>query len=346
MVAGPTFPGQISRWSGMLDRASSAAAASTNEHRWLVVAITAVLAVGSAVRTPRLKNDPLVYLGALHRMRGGQGYYRALDAAMREGRIGPVETVRAFRLPTAFLLWRWLPTDHLVWVGFLVLVVAATAAMAWTVREPLCALLFAGYLIVVGTDGYSAPELWAAPLIAIGFALAMRGRTLTAVAVLLVASSMRELAILALIGVVLDGWGRPAVRRAALGGCSLLAVGALLHARGVRPYLVPQGQGLEAHLLGSARLPQSLLRMSGAWLPAAMVLGPILVVLAVRWVRTHCRGRMVLPHLALLLTGLAVHRPEWGLLIVPFTLCWGVDELAALVSAHRVPSPALVALDV
>src|SRR3954451_3180092 len=143
-------------------------AATVQDQRKVVVAIAVVMAFASAIRLPRVKNDPAVYLDAVHRMRHGAGYYGAMDAAMRAFRIGPVESTRAFRPATVFVLWRWLPNDHVVWIAFLPLTVVATAAIASIVRAPLLALLFTGYMIVVGTAGYSAPELWAVALIAVG----------------------------------------------------------------------------------------------------------------------------------------------------------------------------------
>src|SRR5205085_1844133 len=74
----------------------------------------------------------------------------------------------------------------------------------------------------------------------------------------------------------------------------------------------------------------SALQMSGAWLPAGVVLGPVLLALTIRYLRVVGRLWLVLPLLALLLSGLLVHRVEWGMLVVPFTLALGVDEALIL----------------
>ncbi len=305
-------------------------AASGGGQRRIIVPVAFILALVSAQQVPQLKNDPAVYLDAVHRMRQGSGYYRAMDAAMQAFGIGPVESTRAFRPPTAFVLWRWLPSDRYMWMLFLALVVVATAAMASVVRAPYCALLFAGYLIVVGMDGYSSPDLWAVPLMAIGLALAWHRRPLPALAVLLLATTFRELAVLAVIGVVIDGWHRPRVRAAAAGCGALLAALVLLHARGADPFLVAAGEGREARFWGSAHVPASPFELAGAWLPGGVVLGVGLLVLTLLWLRTAGRTWLLVPLLALVLTGLVAHRPEWGMLIVPFTLCMGVDQLVSM----------------
>ncbi|MCU1345253.1 MAG: hypothetical protein JWL70_1519 [Acidimicrobiia bacterium] len=300
--------------------------ASGDRPRWMVLLVAGAVAAVASTHVPRVGGDPAVYLDTVHRMRHGIGYYRAMDEAMRAVGIGPVQSTRAFRPPTAFLLWRWLPSDRWIWVAFLALTLAATKAVLPMVRHRWVALCFTAYLLVVGFDGYSTPELWSTALIATGIGLAWQRRTLPALAVLLVATSFRELAVLALIGVVIDGWNRPHVRAAAI-GCGGALVGMyLLHSRGAAPFLVPVGQGKEARLIGSAHFPWSLLNMSGVWLPAGVLTGPLLLALALHRLRAVRRLWLLVPQFSLLLTGLLVHRVEWGMLVVPLTLTLGVDE--------------------
>src|SRR5450755_1847622 len=63
-------------------------------------------------------------------MRHGLGYYDAMNRAMREVGHAPVDEVRAFRMPTVFLLWRWLPDERAIWILFVALVVL-TATMTF-----------------------------------------------------------------------------------------------------------------------------------------------------------------------------------------------------------------------
>lgn len=56
--------------------------------------------------------DHHAFMRTVSLMRYGTDYYAAMDRALREV-CGPVESVRAFRLPTLFWFWQLLPSARL-----------------------------------------------------------------------------------------------------------------------------------------------------------------------------------------------------------------------------------------
>src|SRR5438132_14310801 len=57
--------------------------------------------------------DQVINRETVQSMRHGTGYYPAMDRALRH-HGGPVSSVRAFRLPSIFLLWRPRPGGRAV----------------------------------------------------------------------------------------------------------------------------------------------------------------------------------------------------------------------------------------
>src|SRR6266849_11061925 len=95
--------------------------------RWRMVAATLVLAlsVGYAVVAPGRANetfvDQVISRQTTEHMRAGAGYYPSMDRALRANN-GAASSVRAFREPTIFLLWRLLPSQSFVWWAFFAMV--------------------------------------------------------------------------------------------------------------------------------------------------------------------------------------------------------------------------------
>jgi hypothetical protein len=295
---------------------------------------------------PLVGIDHIVFRQAYEQMRAGSGYYEAMDGALRAV-YGPSETLRAFRMPTVFLLWRCLPQESWLWVLFVILAGITGWAFLRLGRTPLAAPLVVIYLLATaryrGPQGLVAQfmltELWAVPALA-GAALAwQRDRRVLAAALSLLAVLIRETtAVIILGGLIAAHRGRH--RRWPWVAAGLAALGAYcLHAFCVWPYLVPPGAGKESPLLGTADFPDSMLRMVGFGLPGGQVTGLILWTLAARWI-WRWKESLWFPgiFLTLPLTGLILDRPYWGILVVPFTMAWGIDSAIDLY--HRLYSQA------
>jgi hypothetical protein len=303
------------------------------------VAGAAAIGLSLARQVPRFgsdRPDPGVYLDAVHRMRDGSGYYDAMDAAMRAGGIGPVESVRAFRLPTWFHLAQLAPSDRVLWWAFLAIVVTGTVAiLARLVLHPLSALAGGAVLALEGLDGYTFPDVWAVPWVAAAWWAAARRRWWAASACGAVATGLREVALLALLAVAVEAWRRARSLRPALVALSALAVLAVVHARGAAAHLVPAGEGREAQFLGSGHGPASVADLATAWVPGGWAVGLPLYGLALWHLHRIRLLPVAAPWLALPLVGLAAHRPEWGALVVPLAVTFGVDALVDLVGQWR-----------
>lgn len=300
-------------------------------HRLAAVAIVVLGAVFVFLppqQPQRYDNDQYLYADTVARMKDGDSYYRAA-ADSYEAVGGAVETTRAFRPPTAFLAWRWIPTS-LLWPAYVIVVAVATGLLLLaTTRVPLLAPLVTIYLLVLGRSGveYLFVELWAVPCVAASLLFVERKRWGAAAAFALLATAVRELA----AGLVLGGLLAAVVHRlpwrqwavALLAGAGLYA----LHATLLSPYL--SAHGTEAKLLGTGSVG-AMLDMAGFQLPAAQAVGLVIWVLAVvHIVRTGRLARLGF-FVSLPLVGLVVDRPYWGGMVVPFLLLWAGEEVAEL----------------
>lgn len=305
--------------------------------RRLPVVATAAMALSMAGSVPSFdptRPDPGVYLDAVHRMRSGAGYYDAMDAALRAGGIGPVESTRAFRLPTWFELARLTPNDRVLWWCFLLVTVATVAVLSRVVQRPLASLGAGAVLLFIGLDGFTFPDVWAVPLVAVAMWAVQRQRWGVAVGAAALATSVREVAVLVLVAVVVCAAVRarswwPAL--VAVAGLGLLAYG---HAEAVSQHLVAAGSGREAAFAGSSKGISSVFDLATAWVPGGWWVGLPLYAVAVWRLRTLGLGTAAGPWLALPLVGVIAHRPEWGALVVPLAVAFGIDGVAAGV-AHR-----------
>jgi hypothetical protein len=295
-----------------------------------IVAICVVFAAwGPRANAGYVFEDQAVSLGIITRMKAGSGFYSAANASMIAAKIGPVSSARSFRMPTIYLVWRWLPAPPALWIVF-VMMVGATTLLLWSrTTAPLAAVVACVYLLGAGRQLFTGlwlmVEFW--PLLpAAGFVWAWRLERWRAAAVFaVVAFLIRELAAGLVVGGLLASWrsGLP-VRRWLIGvGLCCLAIGA--HWWLASGYLVAHGR--EARLIGSESLPISITGMMGFLLPRGTWLGPLLWILAViRLVRS--KSVMFLgPYLALPLAGFVVYRPYWGLLVIPVMFILAGEEL-------------------
>jgi hypothetical protein len=277
----------------------------------------------------RYDNDQYIYANTVARMKARDSYYRAAsDSYKAVG--GSVETTRAFRPPTAFLVWRWVPTS-LLWPTYVVLVAVATGLLLLGVTTtPLVVLLVTVYLLALGRVSveYLFVELWAVPLVAASLLSFERRCWRAAAAFALVATAVRELAGGLLVGGLLAAVMHKRPWSSWLVGIVAAAALYAVHVALLQPYL--GAHGTEAKLLGTGSVG-TVLDMAGFQLPAHRVLGALIWGLALIHVVRTGRFAMLAFFVTLPLLGLVANRPYWGAVVVPFLILWAGEAVAALI---------------
>ena len=270
--------------------------------------------------------DQVINRETVQSMRHGAGYYPAMDRALRR-HGGPVSSVRAYRLPTVFLLWRALPGGRAVWLLFVTLVAVTGFLLLDITAVPIMAPLVAWYLLngarphVGGTwvDQHLIVELWAVPAVA-GALWAWRRTKWVAAAGLVVGGL--------LAAHVLHRPRRP----------WLLAVGAVTAGVAAQSVLASGhlvAHGSEIGLLGTGG-PDRVATMMGVGLRHPMILGPLIWVLAAARLAADRELRLLmLFYVTLPFTGFFVGRDYWGFLVVPFTLLWAGEAVVLAVTRWR-----------
>jgi len=305
-----------------------------------VIVLGAIFVFLAPQQPQRYDNDEFLYSHTVTRMKQGTSYYRAADDSYKEVG-GQVETTRAFRPPTAFLLWRWIPTD-LLWPSFVILVAVGTSLlMLPDTSAPLAVPVVTIYLLVLGRVSveYLFVELWAVPLVAATIWAAKRERWWLAASLGLLAAAVRELAALILVGGLLEAvvhrkrkpWG-PWAAAIAAGGVLYV-----VHASLLAPYLAHKGS--EQALLGTGSVG-AIFDMAGFQLPIHVVLGAVLWGLALYGLVLSRRIWFLGPYAMLPLLGLVAARPYWGGMVVPFLILWASEAGVALYGRVRVGAPA------
>lgn len=269
-------------------------------------------------------------------MRDGADYYSSFDAALDvvygPTRAGVTETVRGFRLPTTFFLWHLLPNDQYVWWLFVGLSGLAGIAASRFLTRPILGVLVVVYLLSIGmlVDGgrwtaqFMTTELWAVPPLMGAVLMARRERWWLAAGLALLATLVRELAAPFLVvglGVALLGRAPRAPWLTAV-GLALVAYArhVVLATRFIDPNVV------QNPIVDDVNLPWTIIEMMGFALPAGVVIGPALWMLAV-WHTIGKRHMLEASLLALPLVGVIIDRPYWGILVVPFAVVWGLERL-------------------
>lgn len=310
-----------------------------------------LIAIGFAFYAPATADtemiDHALFTEAVDEMRSGSGYYQAMEDAFAvvygPERAELTESVRGFRPPTTFLLWRLLPNERAIWLLFVAVAAVCGILASQLAAQPIAGVVVTAYLLAVGmlnvngtwTAQFAATELWAIPFM-LGAVLAIRReRWWLAAGLGLAAVAIRETSatlLLAGLGLALLGrvpWKPWVTSAVAAGG---LYAG---HAALAGPFIEP---GLAAALPSRAEIPGSLLRIVGFGLPAGPVIGLVLWLIAGWFVwRTQKHPLLLLSYLSLPLIGLVLERHYWGILVVPFTLIWGIDGLSLLMKKvmHR-----------
>ncbi len=277
-------------------------------------------------------------------MREGGGYYPSYDAALDlvygPSRAGVTETIRGFRMPTTFLVWRLLPNDQAVWWLFVVVSGLAGIAASRLSTRPVLGVLVVVFLLSIGmlVDGgrwtaqFMTTELWAVPPLFGALLMARRERWWLAAGLVLLAVLVRELAApILVVGVGLALLGR--VPRAPWFTAFGIAVSVYaLHVVLATPYIDPNV--VQNPLVDDVDLPRTIIEMMGFGLPAGVVVGPVLWALAV-WHTVGQRWWLEASLLALPLVGVIIDRQYWGILVVPFVTVWGLECFFDVITTQR-----------
>jgi hypothetical protein len=283
---------------------------------WLFAAGVVLLGVLS-LRAPSGGGflDLKIYRETTDRMKTGEGYYPAMTEAMTAFDAGPAGSVRAYRLPTIFWLWRYC---CLTWPATFLLVVAI-GVLVGVASLPIIGLLTVLWLTAglhgSGLDAWAFVELWTVPF-CIGSVIAIRRGAWGWAAILaLCAALVREQAVLVLLGGLVAAWyyGRSLWPWLA----SLTTWSAFLawHICQVQPYLVSVGR--EQPMVGGGGAG-AVAAMAG---PYTYGLGLAIVVYALWKTRWTASWWLVAPLLILVpLSGLVVARNYWGFLVLPTAL--------------------------
>lgn len=304
----------------------------------LLVPLVALVGVVSVVTlpSPRPYYDLMVNRLTVDGLRAGLGYYEAMDSAMRAVGNGPVESVRAFRLPTLYLAWSLLPEGDRWELAFSFVAVALlTGLLVRLAHHPIAAVLPAVWAIAVVLDYPNLVEVWAVVGVVAAMVAWREHLDWASAALALGAALIRETAALLILVLLVTALVRRRDVRPWLLAALVLGVAVILHAHSAQPWLVPEGQGREAVLFGLVEFPHSLVWLLGYRLPFAL-LGLLAWALAMWWVVRREEPMLAL-YLGFGLVGLVVTRPYWGVLILPLTLLWGTQaciEIAQTVAGR------------
>lgn len=308
--------------------------------RKAAVAVTLALCVLYAVLPPARGAehfvDQVINRETVDAMRAGSGYYPAMDKALRH-HGGAVSSVRAFRLPELFLVWRLLPGPRAVWLLFVGLV-AVTALLLLDVTScPLIVPFVAWYMLNaarphiggVWFDQDLIVELWVVPAAAVVLWGWRRARWVLAAAFAAIASLVRELAVGLVAGGLLAAHVLHRPRRPWLVAAGVVAAGLAAHTAAASGHLVAHGH--EIALLGTGG-PDRVATMMGVGLPHPLVLGPLIWILAVARLATDRELRLLFAFsVTLPLVGFLVGRDYWGFIVTPFLILWAGEAVTTAI---------------
>jgi hypothetical protein len=262
-------------------------------------------------------------------MRTGESYYEAMDQALRATN-GPPKSGRAFREPMIFELWRVLPSERAIWMAFACLACLAGIAIAFTSDAPLIAPFVTFYVLKSARlDQHLLVEIWTGPVLVLAIA-SWRMRWYRAAAAIAVAAVLiRELALLLIVGGLLQRRERKPWLVALV--VSLIGVG--VHLMIASGHTSPTGS--EASLFGTGGV-ERMLDMAGVGFNNRAAAGLVLWSLA--WFRVlsdRDLARFAGPMLAMPVLGLLVGRDYWGFVVVPVTLLFAMEGAWSLVGSMR-----------
>jgi hypothetical protein len=282
--------------------------------------------------------DQRIYRETAASMRGGAGYYDAMESALVETN-GPPGSVRAYREPLPFLVWRLLPNEHAVWALFVVLAGITGFLLLGATKTPWAPPIAVLYLLRLARplsggwhDQFLIVELWVVPAAAACLYFHRRARPGAAAAAAGVATLVRELAAGLLVGgVVATLAARRSVRPWVV---ALVTVAALLavHLTSAGRHLTTGGS--EAPLWGTGHPPETVTNMIAWSLPNSSLTGWVIWLLAA-WRLGRDRDLLLTfgPLAVVPALGLFVGRVYWGFLVSPLLLFWAAEAIQSLTVA-------------
>ena len=297
-------------------------------HSWWLFAAGVLLIGILSLRTTPVGGEFLdlkIYRETTDRMRAGESYYPAMTDAMTTFDAGPADSVRAYRLPTIFWLWRYCcqswPATFLLIVAIGVLVGAASVPM---VGLGTVVWLAAG-LHGTGLEAWPFLELWAVPFCIAAILAIRRDKWVWAAVFALCGSLIREQAVLVLLGGLVAAWRCRGVLWPWLVSITAWAGFFAWHVGQVRPYLAAVGK--EQPLVVGGGLA-AVVAMAG---PYTFGIGLAIVVYALWKTRWSAAWWLVAPLLVFIpLAGLAIARNYWGFLVLPTALALAGPALGGL----------------
>lgn len=307
----------------------------------LVVWLCATFALAGRGPVKVHSADEMIGRIAVANMRAGDGYYPAMDKALRATN-GPPKTARDFRQPLVFEFWRALPSEDAIWLAFVVLAGLAGLALAATAEPPLVAPLVVFYMLKAASfDQHLLVEMWAAPLLLLAIASWRHGWYRAAAVCATAAVLVRELSVLLAVGGLLSRRRDPRPWAIAL---AVAVVGVLAHFAFAGHYA--SSRGTEAPLLGTGGLT-SMFDMAGVGFHDRTVAG--LALWTIAWLRVRADRELALfsgPLLALPLLGLLADREYWGFVVVPTILLFVLEAPWVLFAGMRRSSDVTAGHDV
>ena len=297
----------------------------------LVGAVLAVLVVVRRTVAPRLPGvtDELIFRGALVDMHRGRGFYPAYRDALAAQGV-PGSQVRAFRLPTEFLLLRPFPVSSYRWLA--AVAVLATVALCWRLVRDASPVVQA--VVLVGTAVWLAElvpavylyaEIWALPWFVLGLVAIREERWALAAVALALAVATRELYLPALlVALVVAPAGR---RRPFVVGLGAVAILGAVHWTLAGRELVEVGNEAPfAAFSGLAASVRSLLSPRPGQVLIALPIGILTVVGAAgtarRWATDPAAKVLGVTALAVTVATLYGGRVYWPLLTSPVLLAF------------------------
>jgi hypothetical protein len=258
--------------------------------------------------SPAVSGEVTSYRLTVQRMQEGEGYYEAMSSSL----LRPPSNVRSLRLPTIFVLWRFI---GLSWPLTLVVIVVSGLLIA-RLADPIIGFLAVLWLALTAysfvNEMWTEVEFWALPLV-LGSILAIRrDRWTLAACLMLAAACIRELAAPCLLmGIFVAHRADRPVRPWALCLAAWVVYYAL-HMVMAAPWLDPTGS--EFPLIGTGGL-RGFLIMSGAGLG---LIGPVVVGAGIWRSRLRSECWLVLPLVVgIPLAGFFVWRLYWPILCFP-----------------------------
>ena len=285
--------------------------------------------------------DQDLYIRILERMRTGEDYYEATQAALVDNRNEPASSVRAIRPPTLFLVLRWIPPDAWRWVVIAVFVAAIYFGSLLAARDRSLAMVLAGafvalWMITSASYLYLHSELWGVPFVLAAAYAVRRGHDGWAAGAVAGAASLRELFIgLLVVGLVVSRTRRPwivaSVVVAALGAVHVGLASNVLDPSGGQTAL---GNPLSLGWIVEMLTPGSRL---SAWPLGVMLTALGGFAFAVRF-RHDPAARLLAPFVTvMLLASIGLGRSYWSLTYGPALAAFAATG-ASLIMQRRRPS--------